>query len=230
MAMTYLQLAQRLRQEVGVAGTGPTTVVGQTGELKRLCDWVATAYNDICTIHEDWFFLRNTFSFDTVSQQATYAPSASPVSLTDFGSWKLDSIRISTTASAYADEQLTVLMDYDTWRNMYQYGSMRTTYSRPVSIAVAPDKKLCLGPSPDSTGYTVNGEYYRTPNVLAADIDAHYLPTRYEMIVVYRAMMLYGSYEAAPEVYAMGENEYRKLLGRMEVDQIKTPTFGPPMA
>jgi len=34
--MNFLQLAQRVRQEAGISGDGPVSVVNQTGEMKRV--------------------------------------------------------------------------------------------------------------------------------------------------------------------------------------------------
>jgi hypothetical protein len=50
------------------------------------------------------------------------------------------------------------------------------------------------------------------------------------MIIVYRAMMYYAGYEAAPEVLARGDFEYRRLYSRMEIDQLPTIVSGAPLA
>ena len=65
--MTYLQLVQRTRQECGIAGDGPTTVVGQTREMKRLCDWVAQSWVEIQEERQDWDFMRKSVTFNTSS-------------------------------------------------------------------------------------------------------------------------------------------------------------------
>ena len=36
--MTFLDLAKRIRQECAIAGNGPVTTVGQSGELLRVVD------------------------------------------------------------------------------------------------------------------------------------------------------------------------------------------------
>lgn len=40
---TYLELCQAFREDIGIAGTGPATVVGQTGILGRIVRWIADA-------------------------------------------------------------------------------------------------------------------------------------------------------------------------------------------
>jgi hypothetical protein len=63
--MTFLDIVKRTRQECGIAGDGPTTTVGQTREMKRLVDWVSQSYVEIQNEHEDWAFMRKSFSFLT---------------------------------------------------------------------------------------------------------------------------------------------------------------------
>ena len=70
------------------------------------------------------------------------------VSASDFGNWKSDSFRCSKDSN-FVDEQLLNYMDYQQFRNLYQYGTMRTTYSRPVVVAIEPDKGIAFGPIPD---------------------------------------------------------------------------------
>lgn len=59
--MNYLDLSKRvhllLRIGEDAPGTRPTTVVGQTGVLGEIVQWVAAAHNDICRRHPHWRFL-----------------------------------------------------------------------------------------------------------------------------------------------------------------------------
>lgn len=226
--MNYLQLTNRLRQECGVTGPDLTTVQGlsPTTEAARLANWIQNAWNDIQTSKEDWLFLREVFVFNTVAQQQVYTPAEA--GLSDFGSWKRDSFRCSSDGT-YADEQLMNYMEWVTFRNLYQYGNMRTTYARPVVVSITPEKNLAFGSIPDQV-YRINGEYYTQPVTLSADADAPAIPDRYHMIIVYRAMMYYAGYEAAPEVYQRGEYEYRRLYSRLEIEQLPTVVSGPPLA
>jgi hypothetical protein len=45
------------------------------------------------------------------------------------------------------------------------------------------------------------------------------------MAIVYRAMMFYGGYEAASEVYQRGEQEFVKLMRRMTADRLPEVSF-----
>jgi len=148
--VNYLQLINRARVECGVAGasTALTSVTGLTGESARMASWVNSAWVDVQTAKEDWQWMRNPVEFNTVTHQQIYTPTEAGVGST-FGNWKRDSWRISSVDQNYKDEQLTNYMDYTTFRNLYMYGNMRTTYARPVVVTIDPDKNLGFGSIPD---------------------------------------------------------------------------------
>src|SRR5574340_10265 len=214
--MTFLQLAQRLRQECGVSGVGPTAVTGQTGEMKRLVDWIASAWTEIQELHPDWKFLRLTASWAAVDGQLEYTTAQCGVTAGTFGSWIRDSFRTYVTATGTSSEMFLFWMPYTVWRNTWKFGANRSVKSRPAQFTITPDDSIGLGPAAAS-GYTMSGDYYRSSVTLAADSDVPALPTKHSpMIIVYLAMMKYGAHESAPEVYATGEKEYKRLLARLE--------------
>jgi hypothetical protein len=108
---------------------------------------------------------------------------------------------------------------------------MRTTYARPVVVSIDPDKKLGFGSIPNQS-YVVTGEYYYAPVefTAATDVPPDVFPNRYHMMIVYRAMMFYGGYESAPEVYQRGETEFKRLMNLVDIDQLPTLISGPPLA
>ena len=230
--MNYLQLINRLRVECGVSGasTPLITVTGLTGESYRMSSWINSAWVDVQTAKEDWQWMRNSVEFNTVTQQQIYTPTQAGVGST-FGNWKRDSWRASSVGQNYADEQLLNYMDFTTFRNLYMYGNMRTTYARPVVVTIDPDKSLGFGSIPDQP-YVIVGEYYVQPTefALATDAPPTVFPDRFQMMIVYRAMMFYGGYESAPEVYQRGEFEFKRLMNRLDIDQLPTVVSGPPLA
>ncbi len=228
--MNYLQLVNRARVECGVSGPALTTTVGVGGEAQRFTQWINSAWVDLQTAKEDWQWMREAVQFNTVTQQQTYTPTQAGVGST-FGNWKRDSFRCSSVGQAYKDEQLMNYMDYNTFRNLYIYGNMRTTYARPVVVSIVPgvDKSLAFGAIPDQP-YVITGEYYKKPTEFSANTDEPGIPDRFQMLIVYRAMMFYGGYEAAPEVFQRGEAEYKRLINRLDIDQLPTPVSGPPLA
>jgi hypothetical protein len=228
--MDYLALINRTRVECGASGAGTalTSVTGLSAESSRFAGWVNEGWEDVQSLREDFDFLRTSVEFNLIAQQQTYTATDAGIGST-FGNWKRDSFRISSVGANYADEQLIGFMDFNTFRNMYQYGNMRTTYQRPVIMSVAPNKSLSFGCAPDQA-YVCSGEYYRRPTTFTLATDVPDIPDRYHMLIVYKAMMSYGRYNAAPEVYTGAEADYKKLLGLFMLDQTPQLVSGPPLA
>jgi hypothetical protein len=231
--MDYLALCKRLRLECGISGTGPSTVVSQTGEMERLTTWINAAWQDIQTAHKDWGWMRQSASFTTVAGQASYALGSGAgtvgVSVATFGMWARDTARNYYTSTGTNSELFMDYIPYESWRNIYQFGANRAAYSRPIQFTIAPDKSIGLGPVP-IVGYTITLDYFTAPVDLAADADIPALPTEFHMAIVYKAMMMYGAYESAPEVYQRGELEFAKLMARLDADRLPEVTFAGALA
>lgn len=223
--LTFLQLAQRLALDCGETKTGLTTVVGQTGRLLRVCNAIANAWVDIQQKHVDWRFLRQSASWATVDGQALYTPAQCGIAAETLGTWIRDSFRVYNTAAGFGSEQHLTFCPYERWRDLYQFGAFRTTKSRPTDVTIAPDDSIGLGLVP-LAGYTVVGDYYRTPVRLTGDADVPALPIKHDaLIIVYRAMMLYGPYLGAPELYDLGKTEYLPRFDALEADQLPELSF-----
>lgn len=224
--MNFLQLTQRLRQECGVAGTGPLTTVGQVGQAKKLVDWVAAAWLEIQGLHDTWAFMREPFSFNTTANVGDYLPA--DAGLTDLRYWHKDTLRLQKTSIGVQDEQWLVEWEYQVFRNTYRFNVQ--TPNRPMVFAVKPNgKALMLGPAPDDV-YTVMGEYQTVPVPFVNDTDEPNLQEHEQMIIVYKAMQYYGMYESAPEVLSRGQGQYQALLAQLQREQLETPYLGNPLA
>lgn len=215
---TFLQLVQRLRQECRVSGNGPVTVVNQNLEYQRLIDWTNTAWMEIQEAREDWDWMRTTCAFPTVAGKPYYTPDE--IGLTDWGNWTRETWRCYPTAAGNSAEIFMSYLDYQTYRDCYQFGATRYTQTQPVQMTITPDKSIGLGPTPLG-GYTVTGDYYRVPTPLVNNDDVPAMPERFHMAIVYRAMMFYGMSEAAPEVYQFGNNEFERMMKRLQLNQMQ---------
>jgi hypothetical protein len=218
----FLALTQKFCRYVGIPGTGPTTVTAQTGELARMVNYVIDAWTDIQSMHQDWEWMRTSTTFTSVDGQGTYT--LADLAITDHGRWIPDSFRCYNTAAGQASEIFLGHEDYNTWRDTWQYGATRTTTGQPIVFAITPVKAIGLGPVP-SAGYTITGDYYTAPVVLASDSDTPAAPSQFHNVIIYRAMMSYGSYESAPEVYQRGELEYKRIMRLMEQDRLPEVTI-----
>lgn len=232
--MNRLALAQRLVLEAGVSGT-LTTTINQTGEFNRIVSWIDTAWEQLQTDHDDWDWMRSSnilgqgISFATVGGQASYPLGTGSgtvgVAASNFGKWDRETFRVFTTSVGFLNETFLDYVPYDSWRDAYMFGAMRTVQTRPVAFAIGPDKSICLGPPPNNL-YTVTGDYFVAPSAMSADTDVPVgLPVRWHMDIVYRAMQMYAGYEAAPEVMQRANASHALLLAQMEAQYVPEMVF-----
>lgn len=214
--MNFLQLVQRLRSEAGISGTGPITVINQTGEMGRLVNWVAEAYEDIQDKKQDWDFLRYDFSFNCTAGTPTYAQAT----VTGLANWKPDSFRIYKTS--ITDELYLRYSTWETFRDIRLRGAGRTTQGRPIEFSIDPRKNVYLWPIPDFA-YTIAGEFFKVAQVMSADTDVPVFD-RFHMAIVYNALMRYAAFVESPTLYAKAEREYGRLIGKLEGNW--TPDIG----
>jgi len=225
---TFLEICQRTARECGVHHTAtqlPTTVVGQTGELLRIVDWVAEAWFHLQNLHDNWRFQRLTASFATILGQAEYTTAQCGITAGTFQNWLKGTFRSYLTSAGFPSEMYLDDLPYPVWRDTYQFGTFRTTTSRPTAVTVLPNDGLGLG-LPPLDGYTILGDYFRQPVRMTVDSDIPSLPEKHSyMLIVYGAMKEYGLYEPAPEVFARATAKYDELLRILERDQLPEPVL-----
>jgi hypothetical protein len=170
------------------------------------------------------YYVQSVPSADTLTVSATNGGAA----LATTGSQSGNQTATSNNTINFAGLRSEVFMDYldyDSWRNAYLYGALRNTKARPSQVTIAPDKSIGLGPVPNS-GYTALGDFFAAPSYMTLDVDIPALPTQFHMGIVYRAMMAYGGFESASEVYQKGELEFNKIMRRLDLDRLPEVTFG----
>jgi hypothetical protein len=217
--MNFLQLAQRVRQEAGISGDGPTSVVNQTGEMKRVVDWTAEAWRKVQEYRTDWRWMRATATTTTVSGTNNYSPTGSSPNfgLTRWGRWIITSFYI--TDSSGQNREL-VYMPYADFRRRFIVLAPST--AMPTHVTEAPNGNIILGPTPDGA-YPLVGDYYKNIQELTQDTDTPEMPAAYHAAIVYRALMMYARYEAAAEIYQDALNNFDEEMARLERDQLEQP-------
>lgn len=224
--MNKLQLVDAAMRECRVPRTRLTTTIGTTGQIEQFVAWVDTAWSEIQGLHDEWGWLRDDFSFNTVSGTGDYT--LANIGATDRRFWLTDTFRLYKTALGQSDEQFVYEWDYPVFRDTYRYGPQ--VDQRPFNFAINPkDSSILLGPKPDDV-YTVYGEYIKHPGVLTLDTDEPPLKEHLQMIIVYGAMSYYGLEQGAAEVIARAERGYSRLLNQLEREELPDVTFGEPMA
>lgn len=213
--MDFLTLARRLVTEAGISGNGPSSVLNQSGEMKRVVGWIQSAYDDIQLHRVDWYWLRGDFSFTTTAGKFRYSPAEAGI-LTRFANWDFNSMAVSTDVSSN-DKSLLSFVSYQQYRDHYLQSVM--TSSRPLVVAASPKLELLIGDKPDR-GYLITGEYFKTPQQLTANDSVPELPAQFHMAIVYRALMHYARFEAAGEIYQDAEMNYKRFLRKIERNQM----------
>lgn len=170
-------------------------------------------------------FMVSSFSLSTTSGDGDYT--TTNAGATNFRKWREHTFKIYLASAGVGTETDLVYMDYMDWYRRYNTGSQTNSY--PTYFTIDHDTDILLAPKPDGI-YTLSGEYVKSATELSGDSDTPELPTEFHMAIVYRAMMKYGRYTGAPEVYTDGQNEYKRMM--REMIRVQTPRikFGGPLA
>lgn len=229
---TFLQLAQKLRQETTDSGTGPSAVTSQTGELARLAQWIADAWTELQEDRDDWLFARKSFTVNTVAADGAYVygdctDTVSAVPITRFSRWYQRSFKAYLSADGVGAEYPLIWLEWERFRRIYRYGTQ--TDGQPTHVSVDPTQAFVLGPKPSAV-YVVSGDYQIGPQILAADGDTPEMPSRFHKLIVYEAMLKYGGHRVAPEAMLRATSEGLSLRSGLERDQLPAITYGDPLA
>lgn len=214
--MTFLDGVIRFCDECGVNANSLTTVVGQTGQLKRMVNWYASAWISIQAKRDDWKFMRLTATWPLIAGTSSYLPTACAIAAGTFRDWIPENGRTFFTIPGLVSEQHLDYRSYESFRNLWLFGANRTVSSRPIEVTTGPDDALIVGPSPIS-GLEASMDYYRNAVLLTADANVPAMPLGHDdIIIVHKAMLDYGGFYAAREVYARAQKawkeEYRNLV------------------
>lgn len=209
--MNFLEMCQRLRQEVGASGTGPHNVEGQDGEYARLVGWIRQSWIDVQMKRADWDF---NWAQHEEPIQTIYTEYPLP---NDFRELDPNTVRI--------DGRSIDVFNWREFRNIRE----RSADSLPIAVSISPAGSIHLDTNPPhNTSMTF--EYFRSPQVLVGNTDIPRIPDRFEMIIVYSAMLSYGYYEAAQEVIERGRLNYDQMLYQMERELLPNPSLGGSLA
>jgi hypothetical protein len=215
---TYLELCQKVAQESGVvAGVQPLTVVGQTDTLKKIVDWTKDAWVFIQTYHDNWPWMRSTFSTQTIANTSSYT--AAYMALTDHDRFMGDKpgyrpVSIFLTATGVSDTTPVKEITYEQWQTTYGRGTQ--TAAKPIHYCISPAGVLLLGPTPDAV-YTLNGEYYRSPQVFSANTDTPTgLKAKFHNLIAYRALMRLALFDESAPAYQNSKMLFDELFNTLE--------------
>tara|TARA_R110000824_G_scaffold86379_3_gene213744 strand:- start:3489 stop:4184 length:696 start_codon:yes stop_codon:yes gene_type:complete len=207
---TYLVLCQDMARDIGIPGTGPSSVTSTSlsEEESAVVRYIKNADLDV---------QRRWFNWDFLWGETTITPSVGTSTLTspsDLGNWNLNSIVWSKTTSSYQELEY---MDWNEYKLEYKLGSIDS--GTPEIFSVKPNNVLDVYPTPDTTT-TISADYWKTPTELAADSDISAIPPRFHSIIIARAKIYYGENEDAPEILSGALASFEDLLDKLESDQL----------
>ncbi|MDT8364292.1 MAG: hypothetical protein RQ714_06555 [Nitrosomonas sp.] len=205
--MTLIELVNDLRREASVSGSAVTTAVNQTGENRRLVEWVKRAYTEIQNIFFDWRFLRVHGTFTTTAGNNTITAPAD--------------LNIYDVSRFFDDEGRELEIFQEEEVDWYLNPNLS---GRPEYIIIKSDNNLRLYPTPDAA-YSYTYDYFRVPFELVADSDEPAFDKQFHTIITARAMTYYANYESAPEIMKQGTELwqifYPRLMAKEAPDKVQ---------
>jgi len=202
--MNFLQLCQKLARDSGTATDGnPSTVVGQTGRMGKIVQWVNDAYRTIQVSYPTWRWLQGTFSGQTIANQRNYDGNDMGVT-TRFREFDCtydeneDRYSIYLTSDGVADEGSLRFLPYRDFFVTKMRGTQ--TPGKPVYFTIDPAGEMLLAPIPDAA-YTIRGPYFKDIQELALSADEPEMPDRHHQVIIDLALMFYlGVADESPQV------------------------------
>lgn len=204
--MNYLQKVQALQEESGSGSSQISTVVGVTGEILRLKNWIDTADLTIQSQYVDWKFLwREGAPIVTGIGSSDYVGPEN-LNVWDFESLKIDGQKLSDV-------------------QYYETENFPTSASagRPTSVFVLPNNRLRLYPTPDAA-YTITADYWAVPQSMKLttpqDTAQSVIPSQFHRVVIYTALQMLAKWENAPELANLAQDGIEQWYPKLEAHQL----------
>lgn len=217
-----------------------TSTLNQIGVPLQIVNAVDAAWLLIQTLHDNWQWLRAEFSANLAAvvppAQGRWTPAA--LGITRFADWVYDQIAapslsgnatyrpmtIYSTSIGVSDEGPIKFMDWELFRQTYFRNAQ--VRNRPTNWSSDPQGNFCLGQAPD-VPYTAKGEFFKSPQTMAADGDTPEMPSPFHMAIVWRAVLLLTERDEAEQlVYDRAENKYAEIIGHLENSQLPHIVLG----
>ena len=217
-AWTYLQLCQRAAIECGVANASlaatPSGVVSATGELKRLCGYVADAWRELQG-RRHWSWMWELATIVVPEGQSTLA--------TGIVEDRWDK-NLSYVPGASSDSGR--FMDYMPWQQ-FRLLYPRVLPGNSIGVwSIDPVGTFCIDGIAPVGGFTATVERWKNPTALRADDDVPGLPADLQMILVYKAMRKYAQFDEAGNQRAIAMDETRDLMRDLQIRCLPQITLG----
>lgn len=197
--MNYLQLCQRLVRETGIADSGPSSVSGQTGDMKRVVDWVNDSWVKIQSLRKNWYWMWAQNTLNLAEGSSTLTPA--------LAFERIDFLR--------ADGALLQEIDYDDFARAYP----TLPSNRPSAYCILPNGTIQFN-AVANKAYSVTYDYFKSPTYFVNGTDTPAIPERYRMLIVWDSLRQYAQFDDAPELERKAVLNWDDMLADLERDQL----------
>jgi len=209
MSMDFLAICKRVRQEAGIAGSGPSSVVSQTGEIGRVVDWANDA----------WLTIQRKQLWDWLWETAT-------VTITAGTSATAGSIPASRYLrdKAFIGTRRLCFIPWERFSVLYPDPAA----GDPSDWSIRPDGAFVVNTEPTADA-AISVQRYILPTSMAANGDIPVMPERFHMAIVWRALMDASDYDEAGVSRTLAAAKYAEVLGDAFSDGRPVLSLGAPL-
>ena len=218
--MDFLEIVRTTRLLSGMQGTGPASTENAVGVEEIIVKFCQDAYRDIQSLREEWDFLVDKRSFNTVIGQTDYSLlNIFNTAIPDFKKYDEDSFIITDT-----DGKRNYLKNI-TRPEMDQLSLNNENINIPTRFAIEEkDSSVIFEPIPGMI-YNVAFRYWRNPEVLSADTQVPSMPPAFHQLIIYKSLEKLAVYLSSPELYREYATETAKMQGQLMRMYIPTMTL-----
>jgi hypothetical protein len=219
--MTYLEICQRVHRLAQVQGQfGSVIDVGINSEIAQI---VSDCWVDIQKYRADWLFMWKELVFFVEVGRNSYDMAylfPTPGS-NDLGYFKLVDYRTSMYAQDPDDlkKKPVMFIEYEMFRHHFRNREAGEgcpgwwTY-HPASYEIS------LQGTPDKI-YSISADYYRTPQVLGANVDVPHILSKWHDLIVYKALSDFGAAKSIHGLSSKYEMKYAIEIGQLMREQVQ---------
>lgn len=207
--MNRLDLVRRLIAESGTTGLALGTTLNQRGDALNFVNWIDDAWLEVQGLM-NWPSLWEDAAVTITSGASTAAGTLS------HKRYVKDSARLNGGFLTY--------VPWDRFRLAYpslQEGGSITEWT------IRPDRSLAVN-SIVTADTTLQVERFKMPGPLTADADTPAMFSEYHMMIVWRALTLYGGFDEAGVAYKRGAAEYAQMK-RLAAGDLPAMEAGEPL-
>lgn len=220
--MKFLDLCQYAARESGTIPSGqPASVIGQSGRLGSVVDWVRQAWIDIQNSRNDWLWMIEEYDAEIIPGVERF--SAVDLSVPRVSRWlheDADGTPFTTIHDpdlGRADETRLRFMD---WRDFYTT-RMRGVieHNRPSLYSVDNQGRIVFSPVPDRT-YRIRGLYRKSPQILTGNEDTPEMSSDHHALIAWKALIYLAANDESMKQLPVWDLNVRTMTSNLERDQL----------